>query len=100
MKLVFERDIPELQGKSWREKMALRRQARLIDPRIPLRSALIQGLTVPWWILLLCLWHQRILKSLLEAVVIYSVVAFILGILSAALWVNPLLAQALRSPKT
>ena len=98
MKLVFERDIPALQGRTWQERTALRKLARTRDRRIALRSFLI---SLPGTLLLPGLMELRkhqFLPSLLWVALIYFTLSILLGLLAHARWVTPLVEAALRQP--
>jgi hypothetical protein len=99
MKLVFEKDIPELAGKSWSEKRAMRLQARKCDRRIFLRSMLIAYVFPFFLIALMKLRKNEILPTLLWVMAIYFIVCFPIYLLMLARWVNPLVKEALQKSR-
>jgi hypothetical protein len=100
MKLIFERDIPEFKGKTWRERYALRQQAVNLDWRIRVRRVLIGPLAfVPLFTVLMLLAQRHVLPSLGWVFAIYVAIGFPLLMLFRALWVNPLIKNALQNQK-
>ena len=75
----------------------MRTLAQTLDKRIAVRAFFLNISGVPLWLVFLTLLHQRILPSLFWTALIFFVVNFILLVLAYAVWVNPLMEEALRS---
>jgi hypothetical protein len=97
MKLVFQRDIPELKHKSWRQRRALYRQAGARDKRILIRSTLTNLFFVPVFSMLMMLLKKGQLPSFLWVVVLYLTIGIPIVFLLHAWWVNPLIKDAIQS---
>jgi hypothetical protein len=95
MKLERERDIPAFKGKSWRERIALRNQAKERDSWIVPLQLLVYFLCVvppfalPAWL------GFRI--SSLALFIIYMVVSLPIYMLFYALFITPRIRRALES---
>lgn len=99
MKFVFEKDIPQFEGKAARERMALYRQASQIDRRIVWRQVLLM-LSVWGLLVVMMIVHQQgLIPSLPVAAVLYFGLAIPLWIYGRAAWVGPLIQAALREEK-
>jgi hypothetical protein len=97
MKLEFERNIPAFKGKSWFERVALRRQAQYKDPRIFWISGLVGILTFASVFLFMEWFVPRFHLSLAVFCLLYFVLAFPIIILLRALLVTPRIRRALDS---
>ena len=96
MKLVFTRDIPAMQGKSWRERVTLYHLARTRDKRIVLRTLAVHILSFPWLLVLMMMRKREILPSLAWVDLIYVAMSAAIGLFAHGLWINPLVKDALR----
>jgi hypothetical protein len=96
MKLVFLRAIPEFQGKTWQQRSDLRQDACKLDRRIFIRRILINLSYAPLLSCLMLLRQQQILHSLIWVAIFYFAVGLPFVMLCHALWVNPLIRDAIR----
>src|ERR1700743_42764 len=97
--MIFERDIPEFKGKTWRQRGALYRQARNLDKRIWVRSILANLIYAPLFPFLLELRLKQILPSLWWVIFLYLAIGFPLTFFLRALLVNPLIKNVLEKSK-
>src|SRR4051812_39121883 len=97
MQPVFERDIPELQGKTHRERIDLLRQASRTDRRIVKRQVVLFAGLWLLLVLLMLLYEPRVLRSPLYVAAVFFGAGVPLLLYFRARWVTPLIREALRT---